>query len=227
MTTHIVHHSDKITLLGGATVDPAHLRRALEIAPALVAADGGADAALAAGCLPGAVIGDFDSISDAARAAIPDDRQYRVTEQDSTDFEKCLRHVAARLVLGLGFLGDRFDHGLAALNALVRNHERRCLLIGDDDICFHCPPDLALDLPEGMRFSLFPMRPVRGVSEGLHWPIDGLDFAPGGRIGTSNRVSGPVRLRMEAPGMAVILPVEALDMAVAALMPPVVVAASG
>ncbi|TDX29598.1 thiamine diphosphokinase [Rhodovulum visakhapatnamense] len=227
MPTQFVHHSDKITLLGGASVDPALLSRALVIAPALVAADGGADTALAAGRMPEAVIGDFDSISAAARAAIPDERQHPVAEQDSTDFEKCLRHVAARLILGLGFLGDRFDHGLAAVNTLVRHPDRRCLLIGDDDLCFHCPPELALDLPPGSRFSLFPMAPVRGTSRGLHWPIDGLDFAPGGRIGTSNRVSGPVRLRMEGPGMAVILPVAALDAAVAALMGPEAAAASG
>jgi thiamine pyrophosphokinase len=55
------------------------------------------------------------------------------------------------------------------------------------------------------------MGPVQGDSEGLRWPLSGLDFAPDGMIGTSNEVSGAVRLRMQAPKMLVILPVRYLQ----------------
>jgi len=41
--------------------------------------------------MPEAVIGDFDSIPQNVRAALPDSVLYHVTEQDSTDFEKCKR----------------------------------------------------------------------------------------------------------------------------------------
>ncbi|ARE39359.1 Thiamin pyrophosphokinase [Rhodovulum sp. P5] len=218
MSPQLILVSDKITILGGGAVNHSDLARALDLAPSLVAADGGADIALAAGHMPDAVIGDFDSISAAARAAIPKDRQFPVAEQDSTDFEKCLRSVEARLILGVGFLGDRFDHALAALNTLVRYPHKRTILIGDDDICFVCPRQLDLDLPAGTRFSLFPMAHVAGQSGGLRWPIDGIAFAPGGRIGTSNEVTGPVRLTMDGPGMAVLLPVEFLTPVAEALM---------
>lgn len=218
MSPRLILVSDKITILGGGAVNHSDLARALDLAPSLVAADGGADIALAAGHTPDAVIGDFDSISAAARAAIPKDRQFPVAEQDSTDFEKCLRSVKARLILGVGFLGDRFDHALAALNTLVRYPHKRTILIGDDDICFVCPRRLDLDLPAGTRFSLFPMAPVAGQSDGLRWPIDGIAFAPGGRIGTSNEVTGPVRLTMDGPGMTVLLPVEFLTPVAEALM---------
>jgi glutamate-ammonia-ligase adenylyltransferase len=70
-----------------------------------------------------------------------------------------------------------------------------------------------LALPRGTRLSLFPMGPVQGDSEGLRWPLAGLDFAPDGMIGTSNEVSGAVRLRMHAPKMLVILPVRYLQAA--------------
>ena len=55
------------------------------------------------------------------------------------------------------------------------------------------------------------MGPVRGRSEGLRWPIDGLAFDPTGRIGTSNAATGGVvRLGFDAPRMLVILPVDLL-----------------
>ncbi|GAA0291467.1 thiamine diphosphokinase [Rhodovulum strictum] len=206
-----------IAILGGGFVNPNHLTRVLRLVAEVVAADGGADHALAAGLLPRLVIGDFDSISDHARAALPPDRLHHVAEQDSTDFEKCLRAVSAPLILGLGFMGARIDHALAAMNALARYPDRRCLLVGEADICFLCPSELHLAPPPGSRLSLFPLGPVRGESTGLRWPIAGLDFAPGGRIGTSNEVTGPVHLRIESGAMVAILPETELEMTAEAL----------
>jgi len=75
-----------------------------------------------------------------------------------------------------------------------------------------------LELSPGEVFSLFPMAPVRGTSTGLEWPIAGLDFAPAGRIGTSNRVAASrVELSFDAPGMLVILPRRRLDAAIRAI----------
>ena len=77
---------------------------------------------------------------------------------------------------------------------------------------------LDLALVPGDRLSLFPLTQVRGRSLGLHWPIDGLDMAPDGRIGTSNRVSeARVRLEFDQPGMLVILPRARLDAALRGL----------
>jgi thiamine pyrophosphokinase len=50
---------------------------------------------------------------------------HHLPEQDTTDFEKCLYSVAAPLLLGVGFLGGRADHHLAAMNVLVRYADRR------------------------------------------------------------------------------------------------------
>ena len=52
-----------VTLVGGGAIDPGDLDLALSRAPALVAADSGAAPVLAAGHVPDAVFGDFDSIS--------------------------------------------------------------------------------------------------------------------------------------------------------------------
>lgn len=218
MTAIIVQTPEKLTLLGGGELNEADLSEALSLAPVLVAADGGADSALAAGKLPEAVIGDFDSISQATRARIPAERLHIISEQETTDFDKCLAHVRAPLILGLGFLGARLDHQLAALAGLLRAPAQRCILIGGQDIAFLCPPELCLTLEPGQRVSLFPLGPVSGTSRGLQWPIDGLDLAPDGRIGTSNRATErSVHLTVSAPKLVVLLPRAALGAAMAGL----------
>lgn len=218
MKATIVQSLENVTLLGAGEVNHADLNEALSLAPRLVAADGGADAALAAGIVPDAVIGDFDSISEAAKAAIAPERLHRIAEQDSTDFDKCLAAISAPLVLGLGFLGARLDHQMAALSGVVRQPDVRCVLIGARDVAFLCPPRLVLALPVGARVSLFPMAPVRGESRGLTWPIKGLEFAPDGRIGTSNAAcASKVVLEMDAAKMVVIVPRAHLRAVIAAL----------
>ena len=220
MSEVIVRSAAGVTLVGGGPVSATMLALARAHAPRLVAADAGADRLLRLGAVPEAVIGDFDSVSAAARAAFAD-RLHPISEQETTDFDKALRSVAAPFTLGVGFAGARMDHGLAVLNTLARYPDRRCLILGAQDVTFLAPPDVTLDLARGTRLSLFPLGPVRGESRGLVWPIGGIDFAPGGAIGTSNRVAdGPVRLEFDAPRMLVILPRAALPRALAALVPP-------
>ncbi len=220
MNQAIVQSSEGVTLVGGGPVSAALLRQAEAHAPRLVAADSGADRLLRLGRMPEAVIGDLDSISDAARARL-DGRVFHLPEQDTTDFDKALRSVSAPFVLALGFAGARIDHGLAVLNALVRHADRRCLLLGPQDVVFHAPPAMELSLRKGDRLSLFPMTEVGGTSEGLEWPIGGLRFAPDAMIGTSNRVcDAQVRLRFDGPGMLVILPRARLGAALNALAGP-------
>ena len=217
-----VESATPVTLIGAGPVSDADLSWALERAPTLVAADGGAATALAANLMPLRVIGDMDSLEAEVARSIPRDRLTHVAEQDSTDFEKCLSRIDAPLVIGLGFLGGRLDHTLAALACIVRR-EARCVLVGPEDVAFAAPRHLALDLPAGTRFSLFPFAPVTGRSEGLEWPIGGIPFSPGGRIGTSNRVTGPVRVMFDGPGMAILLPVACADAVLTAITgdPPV------
>ncbi|MDB5666282.1 thiamine diphosphokinase [Cypionkella sp.] len=205
----IVDSLQGITLAGGGPFGKAQLIRAMRIAPRIVGADGGADRLLALGVEPEAVIGDMDSITDMAKARLAD-RLFPISEQVTTDFDKALRSISAPFVLGLGFAGARLDHGLAVLNTLVRQPEQRCLLLSPQDVIFLAPAELRLDLPVGSRFSLFPMAAVTGTSEGLRWPLQGLDFAPDGLIGTSNEVSGPVHLTFSAAKMLVIVPIKSL-----------------
>ena len=220
MNPAIVQSTEIITLLGAAPVSDGVLRESLALAPRLVAADGAARRALDAAQMPEAVIGDMDSLDAATRDRIPADRLHPIADQDSTDFDKALCHIAAPLILAVGFTGQRLDHELAVYNALVRHGERPVIVVGESDICCHVPARIQLDLPPGSRVSLFPMAEVRGRGTGLRWPIDHLTFAPWGRVGTSNAAAnGRVTLDMAAPGMLLILPRETLRPLIHALMP--------
>lgn len=214
----IVDVAEPVTLVGGAPSGNDDLAAARAVAPIVVAADGGADTCLAAGIAPVAVIGDMDSLSDTARVRFAD-RLFAVTEQETTDFDKALRHVAAPLVVAVGFSGGRFDHELAVLNSLLRHPGRPCVILGRESLTFLCPPQLDLRLAPATPVSLFPLGPAPVRSTGLVWPTDGLDFRPEGRIGTSNAMGpgGAARLVAATPRMLVILPRAALEPAAAAL----------
>ncbi|MBK4215126.1 thiamine diphosphokinase [Paracoccus caeni] len=216
MSAPLVRSDQGVTVIGGGAVLAGELRDALTAAPLLVAADSGADQALELGHRPDWVIGDMDSIGDAARRAMPADRVVEVAEQDSTDFAKCLSRIEAPFVIAVGFAGLRLDHTLAALTTMVQDGFPRVILLASNDIVFVAPEELRLPLTAGVRVSLFPMGPARGQSEGLNWPIDGIEFAPGGRVGTSNVATGPVRLRIEGK-MLVMLPRDCLDVVLQAL----------
>ncbi|WP_281984043.1 thiamine diphosphokinase [Thalassorhabdomicrobium marinisediminis] len=203
-------------MIGGGDVSPDTLSEALKWGETVVCADGGADVALRAGLRPAAVIGDLDSISDDARAAF-DAVLHPVAEQDSTDFDKALRHVTAPLVIGVGFLGRRFDHSLAALHVLLKYRHRPVILLGEDDVVFVPPPLLVLDTDAGQRVSLLPLMPGRVSTRGLRWDVAGAEMSMADFIGSSNEATGP-RVEVHSDGgLALILPRAALGAAVRAV----------
>jgi thiamine pyrophosphokinase len=214
----IVHAQSPVTLVGGGHLGTDDLAIALSLAPVMVAADGGAIAALAAGHDPVAVLGDMDSLPLDLQARLGD-RLHRMPEQETTDFDKALRSIAAPVVIAVGFTGGRMDHALAVLHSLVAHPDRPCIVVGSDDVTFLCPRQINLNLAPDDPLSLFPLRPGAVTSTGLVWPTDGLKFAVGNRIGTSNRVTGGlVTLQSDHPGHLVILPRARLAGAVQAVL---------
>lgn len=206
-----------VTLVGGGEPSAQSLEEALKFAPLLIAADGGADRAIGLGAVPQAIIGDLDSVSNAARTRVGVKNVIEVYDQDRTDFEKCLAVIEAPFVIAVGFANARLDHTLAVMTALVRDLGPPVIVLGEDDIVFAAPLEVSLDLDVGSRCSLYPLAEIRGRSEGLEWPLDPHVFSPMGRVGTSNRVTGPVQLSFDAPGMLVITPREGLADVVSAL----------
>ncbi len=214
----IVHEMEPIALIGGGTLNTGDFDACLALTSYVVAADGGAAVCVNHDVIPNAVIGDMDSVDEETLSRLPPERIHRVLEQDSTDFDKALRNISAPLIIGAGFTGGRMDHELACFNAMLRHADRRCILVGECDIVFLAPPTLTMPLVAGTRVSLFPLSRVAGHSQGLRWPIGGLDFRPDGKIGTSNEAVGPVTLDWDRAGMLVILPRDCLEGAVKALV---------
>ena len=187
----------------------------------VLAADGGLRTALSCGLRPQAVIGDMDSANDLDQ--LPDDiRQIKLSGQDDTDFEKSLGVISAPLIIGIGFLDGRFDHSLAALDALARlPHDRPVLLVGGDDVLLRLRGDFEMTLPLASRFSVWPLGRQHFLrSHGLEWPLDDVTMALGKRTGTSNRVIGkPVSIKAGAgDGYVVMAPFTAFDVMLDAAM---------
>jgi len=202
-----VQYLKNVTLLGASNVKTQDIMECLHLAPTLVAADGGAKIAVKMGQIPQKVIGDFDSIGKKTLGKIPPARLFKITDQNTTDFEKCLAHISAPMILGLGFMGRRLDHQLSALNALVKFAHQPCVLLGKRDLVFHVPATLTLRLAPETRFSLFPLSQMRATSTGLNWPIDEVHFSPNQSIGTSNLTNADqVTLTTDGPGLLAILP---------------------
>src|SRR4029079_1540050 len=130
----------------------------------LVGADGGGDAIAAAGLMPEAVVGDLDSLRDPASWA-GRTKLVRVAEQDTTDFEKALYSTRAPVTVALGMTGGRFDHTLAAIDAVLRHaSERKIVLIDSDDLALALAEPFAFTVYPGERVSIHPLGPVRFLS---------------------------------------------------------------
>ncbi|OED36366.1 thiamine diphosphokinase [Chromatiales bacterium (ex Bugula neritina AB1)] len=176
-----------VILLGGGDCDLSLLRRMTAQGWPLVAADGGANRLLDTEINPAAIIGDLDSLQQRSRweSVCP---VIQIEEQNTTDFEKCLYQCKAPLFVALGFTGKRFDHTLAALHVLHRYVDSRIVaLVSDTDVVVVIRGALYLELPKGIRLSVYPMERVEfSGSTGLLYPLDNLVMQQGQSIGCSN-----------------------------------------
>lgn len=232
-TRDIVTFDRPVVLVGAA---PVPVLDDLALLPAewpVIAVDGGASAALAAGRVPTILLGDMDSVNPALEIPATT-RQIRMEGQNDTDLEKALTTIVAPVTIGIGFLGGRLDHSLAATHALAcLSHDRPVILIDQTDIMVRVRGDFAVRLDVGTRFSVWPLGAQRFTgSTGLKWPLDarsaitpmdpdaGLAMQIGRQTGTSNEtITEDVRISAgPGDGYAVILPRKTLPDMLAALI---------
>jgi thiamine pyrophosphokinase len=186
--TQIAEFDDLLVIVGGGAVDLDLLRELYAIGGRLVGADGGADQIVEAGLKPEVIIGDFDSLSDPL-GWLGKTRLIQIPEQETTDFEKSLYSTRAPVTVALGMTGGRFDHTLAAIDALARYAKRRRVILVDEyDIALGLTDAIIFEVDRGDRVSVHPLAPVTfWRSAGLEYPLDAVKLAPGVRTGTSNR----------------------------------------
>jgi thiamine pyrophosphokinase len=187
-----------VTLIvaGGARPDPLVVAALPEV-DRCIAADSGADLALAVGLHVDLVIGDLDSVSadglERARAGGAEVREF-APDKDRTDLELAVEAAAEgdpdRLVI-IGLAGGRLDHALANIGTLARaarpglevdgliGSARLTVVLGSR----------TLTGALGETVSLLPvLGPVEGVTTtGLEYPLDDEPLAAGVARGMSNR----------------------------------------
>ena len=203
------------TLLIGAGPSTSELIREISTySDAIVAADGGFWAAEQAGAQVALVVGDMDSQQDLpAGQAVA-----HITDQETTDFQKCLALCDADVFLGVGFLGGRLDHQLAAFSALL-NEPRPVVLIDEAQLVFVVPQKFSVDLEAETPVGFYPMVAVEASLRGVRWPLSNAAMSPVGQIATSNvALGGALDITVDGPGLLAILPrcyletvLEALD----------------
>lgn len=200
--------STPVVLVGAGSIPIALVKEYQGRQWPIVCADGAADVLEQHGIPPDMIIGDMDSVLtiDHWRTRT---RVLELSEQDTTDFEKCLYSTEAPLYLACGFTGDRLDHTLASLHVLQKFvSTRRVVMTAGRDICIARNADLSIALAADVRFSIYPLsRTFFKSSSGLEYPLDGLTLEQGSVIGTSNRtVAGQIELKIESGEYALILP---------------------
>lgn len=185
--TQIAEFDDPIVIVGGGSVDAELLRELYANGCRLIGADGGADQIVEAGLKPEVIVGDFDSLREPL-SWLGKTRLIQLPEQETTDFEKALYSTRAPVTIGLGMTGGRFDHTLAALDAMARYaRKRHIVLVDEQDIAFGLTREFAFEVAAGDRVSIHPLAPITfWHSDGLEYPLDAVKLAPGVRTGTSN-----------------------------------------
>lgn len=214
MTELIVDAAEPIALIGGAKLGPQHLNILQTLTQTFVAADSGADHLRGAGITPKAVIGDFDSLSEASRTEFAPQLHY-IPEQDTTDLEKSLSCISGPVIVGAGFLGGRLDHSFAAFSVLAQSAPTPLVLLSDTDCCFRAPDtpwDIAL--PVGTGFAILPMDDVVATTKGLVWDMDAMRLSPVGRVSSSNETA-LANVKVSVSGAAIVtLPLAQLSAAI-------------
>jgi thiamine pyrophosphokinase len=187
---------DTIVVFAGG---PKPTRRALAAVPpgaVVIAADGGAEHALAHGFFVETAVGDFDSISPAAFAELERARvriERHPPEKDATDLELALATAVVReprRVLVVGGAGGRLDHLLGELTLLGADayagveldavFDRATVHVVRRERCLAGRP--------GELISLLPLQgPAMGIeTEGLRYELYGEMLPVGSSRGISN-----------------------------------------
>jgi thiamine pyrophosphokinase len=155
---------NKLMIVGGADFSEDLFQYVYDAEIPIVAADGGANFLADHNIIPELIIGDLDSVEEQKIKNVETQKIIRISNQNTTDLEKVLLNTQSPLTLGIGFLGSRIDHELAALSALVKFSHKKIILIGEKDIVLLSPPSFSLSF----RLSQSPIQRFKMVNRGIN-----------------------------------------------------------
>lgn len=172
------------------------LHRLAQTADFILAADGGADKAMAAGIVPDAVIGDLDSVSQKAKLQLGAEKLLFINNQNNTDLEKALDFLASqhyKTCTICGFSGGRLDFTLGNfLSVYPYVNKLNICFVGEGWTIYPLTHSRAFACPKNARVSLIPLKTCTGVTlKGLKYPLKNarLSWTHAGRS-LSNQTTG-------------------------------------
>ena len=215
-----MQHPAVVVVGGGGDVAQAVRRRLPEGAP-VIAADSGADGALALGLHVDVVVGDLDSVTpeglaeaEAAGARV----ERHPVDKDATDLALALALARTMVaedgeIVVVGVEGGRLDHLLAGILALTDPANRRVrAYLGRATLhVLHGPGALVLEGEPGELVTLVPAGgDAEGVrTTGLRFPLHGERLPAGTTRGVSNVVDEPgATVSLDVGTLLVVLPGE-------------------
>jgi thiamine pyrophosphokinase len=190
-----------VIFAGGGKPVARRVRGVAAAASFVIAADSGADYALALGQRIDLAVGDFDSISADGLATLERTGvrlERHPTEKDATDLELALNAAAGlqpRRIVVVGGTGGRLDHVLGVLSLLAADAYRDVeldALLGRATVHV-VRRERRLAGRVGGLISLLALHgPARGVlTEGLAYALNGETLMPGSTLGMSNEFASP------------------------------------
>ena len=180
------NHLETVILVGGSKVKLKTLK-AISNKHSVYAADSGANILIDEQINFESVIGDMDSI-DSKILKNKNHKAIFIEDQNSTDLQKCLNTIKAKMFIGFGFLDQRLDHTLASLTAICQhNVARAIILVGEIDTVIFVKGEWSCSIPSGTRLSIWPLSNQLFLeSSGLKYSLNNLNMDPINLIGTSN-----------------------------------------
>ena len=156
-----------IVIFAGGTLQPGKaFYAALDSADMFIAADSGAATALQYGCIPGIVVGDFDSLDESLLEDLGkrgSEIRRAAVEKDETDTELAVQVAidegATKITLVGALGGTRFDHTMANILLLAGFEDVPIMLVDGPSMCWlvRGPGNSAIDGKVGDLVSLLPL----------------------------------------------------------------------
>lgn len=158
----------------------------------LLASDGAAILLYRKGIMPDKVIGDLDSFSNEEEAKFfREDSIIKIDEQDTNDFEKCLKYAISqkfRNILIVGFHGGQLEHSLNNWSVFARYSKILNTCIYDKGrYGISLNKNTSFDIKINEIISIIPQPTAKLVTKGLKWELNSESLSLGYREGARNK----------------------------------------
>ena len=166
---------DAVIVAGGEFPTAPQPMEVLQSAQFVVCCDGAADSYIATGRVPDSIVGDGDSISAVNREKYAH-LLHIVTEQESNDQTKAVRHLmerGMRRIAIVGATGRREDHTIGNISLLIEYARNGCEVCSftDHGVFIPCDGTTTHKCRKGQQVSIFSITANEMSSSGLLYPI--------------------------------------------------------